>query len=164
MELTTEYIQDPEVVREKISGLIKEKGLEMKELSLQVGRNHSYIQQYITRKSPNELPEKIRFKLAQLLDIPEQELRTSVSDGNFGQALSVDFDSTLHFQAVTKTLEAFEFRKGMFNAKSIAITDQEREAIALKVYQSALEIKRSQGSCEINVNTPLALIDSIYFS
>lgn len=40
---------------------------DLKSLSLEVGRNHAYLQQYITRGTPRVLPEDVRAKLAGLL-------------------------------------------------------------------------------------------------
>ena len=44
-------------------------------LSLALGRNPAYLQQYIHRQSPRRLPEPDRHHLAALLDIDEDELR-----------------------------------------------------------------------------------------
>jgi len=47
----------------------------LKQLSVMVEKNHSYLQQYIVRSSPRALPEDTRLMLAQLLNVPEHELR-----------------------------------------------------------------------------------------
>ena len=48
--------------------------LGLKELSLKLGRNPSYLQQFIARGSPRRLPEEVRHTLAALLGLPETEL------------------------------------------------------------------------------------------
>ena len=47
----------------------------LKQLSLAIGRNHAYLQQYLRRGSPFMLPEDARHQLAGLLGIHESELR-----------------------------------------------------------------------------------------
>lgn len=46
----------------------------LKRLSLMLGRNHAYLQQYLHRGSPRALPEELRYQLAELLDIDERDL------------------------------------------------------------------------------------------
>ena len=46
----------------------------LKELSLALGCNHAYLQQYLERWSPEVLPEGIRHRLAEMLDIPHESL------------------------------------------------------------------------------------------
>jgi hypothetical protein len=48
--------------------------LTLKDLSLALGRNHAYLQQYLERRSPARLPEDVRYQLAKMLDIPHQSL------------------------------------------------------------------------------------------
>ena len=47
----------------------------LKTLSLALGCNHAYLQQYIKRASPRYLPEHIRLRLCQLLQLPADALR-----------------------------------------------------------------------------------------
>ena len=49
--------------------------INLKQLSLALGRNHAYLQQYMKRGSPQTLPEEVRYKLAELLDIDESTSR-----------------------------------------------------------------------------------------
>ena len=46
----------------------------LKELSLALGCNHAYLQQYLERWSPEVLPEGIRHRLAEMLNIPHESL------------------------------------------------------------------------------------------
>ncbi|XDZ66190.1 hypothetical protein AB8880_02015 [Alphaproteobacteria bacterium LSUCC0684] len=50
----------------------------LKQLSLSLGRNHAYLQQYVHRGSPKTLPEQIRYQLADLLRIDETKLRSTL--------------------------------------------------------------------------------------
>lgn len=47
----------------------------LKDLSVLLGRNHSYLQQYVVKGSPRTLPEDVRHRLAELLGVNEAELR-----------------------------------------------------------------------------------------
>lgn len=61
-------------VRKKIDKLIKEKKIPLAQISLSIGKNIAYIQQYIKKGSPVRLPEEQRKKLALILGVDEQEL------------------------------------------------------------------------------------------
>ena len=61
-------------VRKRIRQLISDKGLDMKSLSLALGKNHAYLQQYLERGIPKQLNERSRMLLAEQLDVDEAEL------------------------------------------------------------------------------------------
>lgn len=61
-------------VRTHIARLIKEKGKNLRSLSLAIGKNEAYLHQFIHKGSPVRLPEEDRRKMADILDIDEQEL------------------------------------------------------------------------------------------
>lgn len=54
--------------------LVADRGHSLAALSRYVGKNDAYLQQFITRGSPRHLPEDIRLKLAQCLQIDERVL------------------------------------------------------------------------------------------
>jgi phage repressor protein C with HTH and peptisase S24 domain len=60
--------------RERLSALAQERGVSLAALSRMLGRNASYLQQYITKGSPRKLEEADRRKLAQFFEVPEAEL------------------------------------------------------------------------------------------
>jgi len=60
--------------REKLSELARERGNSLAALSRMLGRNASYLQQYITKGSPRKLEEVDRRRLAQFFGIGEAEL------------------------------------------------------------------------------------------
>jgi phage repressor protein C with HTH and peptisase S24 domain len=67
---------DPhDAVRAILPQLAKAKGKSLRELSTAVGKNEAYLQQFVQKKSPKYLPEEIREKLAELLEVPEDVLR-----------------------------------------------------------------------------------------
>lgn len=66
-------------IRRAILARIEERGIDMKQLSVKLGRNEAYIQQFIRRGSPRVLGEKERHKLADLLDLTEEDLGASVA-------------------------------------------------------------------------------------
>lgn len=64
-----------EVIRHKIGELIRTSGRDCyASVSALLGRSHSYIQQYLTRRSPKLLRESDRRKIARYFNIPEWEL------------------------------------------------------------------------------------------
>ena len=67
-------IDNTDDIRRKISRLISERGLNYAQVSLKIGKNIAYIQQFIKNGSPRRLGEVERRKLAQILNVDEQEL------------------------------------------------------------------------------------------
>jgi phage repressor protein C with HTH and peptisase S24 domain len=64
-----------DVVRKLILEKLAEAGLKMSEASTKIGRNHAYLQQFLKRGVPVELPERERDRLAELLRISPDDLR-----------------------------------------------------------------------------------------
>jgi hypothetical protein len=64
-----------DIVRELIKRQLEQARLSMSEASLKIGRNASYLQQFLKRDVPKELHERERIRLAELLGIDENELR-----------------------------------------------------------------------------------------
>jgi phage repressor protein C with HTH and peptisase S24 domain len=60
--------------REKLSELAHERGHSLAALSRMLGRNASYLQQYITKGSPRKLEEIDRRRLARFFGVEETEL------------------------------------------------------------------------------------------
>ena len=67
-------MENMEEIRKKISRLIIERGLNYAQVSLAIGKNVAYIQQFIKNGSPRRLGEGERHKLAEILHVDEQEL------------------------------------------------------------------------------------------
>lgn len=67
-------MENTEEIRKKISRMILERGLNYAQVSLAIGKNIAYIQQFIKNGSPRRLGEVERHKLAQILHVDEQEL------------------------------------------------------------------------------------------
>lgn len=61
-------------VRELIRAKIEQRGLSMKAISAQLGKNHAYLQQYLERGIPRKLPEDVRPRLALALGVKETDL------------------------------------------------------------------------------------------
>jgi phage repressor protein C with HTH and peptisase S24 domain len=66
-----------DTARDLIISRIKELGLTMSDLSLQVGKNHAYFQQFIKRGIPARLPEEVRGRVAQILKVDERDLKVA---------------------------------------------------------------------------------------
>ncbi len=60
-----------------VDTLARRPDLDLKNLSLTIGRNHAYLQQYLMRGSPRELPEAARHGLAPLLGVSPDDLRSA---------------------------------------------------------------------------------------
>ena len=67
-------METPETIRHKIDKLINERGLTYAGVSKSLHKGVAYIQQYIKTGSPLRLGELDRKKLAQILNVNEQEL------------------------------------------------------------------------------------------
>lgn len=64
-----------DMVRQLILNKLAERRLSMKDVSLQLGRAHSYLYQFLKKGLPAELHERERIKLAEILGVSENELR-----------------------------------------------------------------------------------------
>jgi phage repressor protein C with HTH and peptisase S24 domain len=71
-------------VREFLRGKLAETGLSMKEASERIGRNHAYLQQFFERGVPATLPEGVRERLASLLGVTPDHLRTAAGTKESG--------------------------------------------------------------------------------
>lgn len=67
-------MENTEDVRKKIARLINDRGLNFAQVSLKLGKNIAYIQQFVKNGSPRRLGEVERGKLAKILQVDEQEL------------------------------------------------------------------------------------------
>ena len=72
---------DMDSVRALIVQLSDEKGITLAALSKKAGKNHAYMQQFITRGTPKRLPEDVRTKVAFLLGVPESALKPKLVSG-----------------------------------------------------------------------------------
>jgi SOS-response transcriptional repressor LexA len=66
---------DLDPIRKLVITRIREVGLDLAGLSRAIGKNATYMHQYMWRKSPKVLLENERNSLSQLLGIPEDQLR-----------------------------------------------------------------------------------------
>jgi hypothetical protein len=60
-----------DAVRKLLVGLIEDRGLNLSQVSLKLGKSHSYLQQFIKRGVPAKLPEDVRAQLAELFGVDE---------------------------------------------------------------------------------------------
>lgn len=60
-----------DAVRKLLVGLIEDRGLNLSQVSLKLGKSHSYLQQFIKRGVPAKLPEDVRSALADMFGIDE---------------------------------------------------------------------------------------------
>lgn len=79
-----------DAVRSMIVARVAELGLSLSELSLKVGKNHAYFQQFIKRGVPNRLPEEVRARAAEILGLEERTLKEMSGQIRFMRDTIVD--------------------------------------------------------------------------
>jgi SOS-response transcriptional repressor LexA len=67
--------QPEDRIRQLVRKRVADLRLSLAEVSLKIGRNHAYLQQFLERGVPRDLPEKIRPALAAVLGLEESALR-----------------------------------------------------------------------------------------
>jgi len=82
-----------DAVRSTIVARVAELGLSLSELSLKVGKNHAYFQQFIKRGVPHRLPEEVRGRAAEILGLDERLLKDQTS-GRFVAYLRTTYDES----------------------------------------------------------------------
>lgn len=85
-------------VRKLLVGLIEDRGLNLSQVSLRLGKSHSYLQQFIKRGVPAKLPEEVRLRLAEMFGIDEHLLGAPLKGG--APALAVNNPPYLREYAV----------------------------------------------------------------
>ena len=73
--MTVKRDEELDPVRQLIVKRAREISLNLADLSRAIGRNMSYVHQFIHRGSPIKLPEEVRNALADILRLPEAALR-----------------------------------------------------------------------------------------
>lgn len=73
-------------IRKIILDTANDKGVDLKEISKQLGKNHAYIHQFIHRGSPKRLHPDDRAAISRILQIPETMLGAPV-ESSLGQEL-----------------------------------------------------------------------------
>ena len=81
---------DNHPARRAIADALEQRGTDMAALSKALGRNHAYIQQFLTRGTPAELKERDRRAVAQFLRIDERAL---LSDSDVRELTYVPLDA-----------------------------------------------------------------------
>jgi hypothetical protein len=66
-----------DAVRKLILERLDELGTNMAAVSRAIGKSHAYLQQFIYRGVPVDLPEKVRIPLADVLRVEQEKLRVS---------------------------------------------------------------------------------------
>ena len=108
--------------REKLSELVRERGSSLAALSRMLGRNASYLQQYVTKGSPRKLEEEDRRRLAQFFGVAESALggreeNSYVSKGDWVNVPRLPLEASAGPGAVSAAeipFDAFRFsRRGL---------------------------------------------------
>lgn len=61
-------------VRKKLEQLILDKGMTFQEVSLKIGKNKTYIQQYISKCVPRKLNSDMKRQICRAIGVPENAL------------------------------------------------------------------------------------------
>lgn len=114
-----------EDVQELLRTRLRERDMNYTAASRAVGRNHAYIQQFLERGSPKELPEDVRETLAPLLGLHPDELRNThpmqVDRGNRHKSATQQPKDALELPLTTKDLPVLgAVRGGKLGAGSFA--------------------------------------------
>ncbi|WP_271077485.1 S24 family peptidase [Aurantiacibacter sp. MUD61] len=101
--------------REKLAAAAKAKGSSLAALSRMIGRNGTYLQQYISKGSPKKLEEEDRRKLAEFLGLAESELGapkdksyTPANRGDWVEVPRLEVDASAGPGAVALQEDAFD--------------------------------------------------------
>ena len=82
-------MQTPEQVRETLATLLKERGVGYAAVSVMLGRNRAYIQQFITRGNPVRLEGDDRRMIANFLGVDERRLGAPEGGDEAGDLVQV---------------------------------------------------------------------------
>lgn len=96
-----------EEIKRKVGTLIAEKGLSLNSLSLSLGKNSSYLQKFVKQKSPRRLDEQVRKNLAQILNVPEQELTDIVLSTSYPCNIQPSLDEQKFKDVVSTAYKVF---------------------------------------------------------
>ncbi len=96
------------MARALIARRLKELGLSKVEVSRRLEMNDTYLQQFLSTKkaSPRELPERQRIMLAEILKVPEDELRgpgMPISPRKYGQNVAARKNNVVELSPVSYT-------------------------------------------------------------
>lgn len=159
-------------LRRRILDLVAEKGETLKSVSLAMGRNHAYLQQYIHSGKPRRLPEDIRYRLAKHLGVDERELRdeeisqSSVSDSFvFAREVNLGYAQDLPVLGRARAgYDGFFFDQGRVNetvGRPPKLTGV-RNAFAVYAVGNSMEPRYFEGELlYINPNKPPARGDFV---
>ncbi len=132
-------MENTEEIRKKIARLINERGLNYAQVSLSIGKNIAYIQQFIKNGSPRRLGEVERQKLAQILHVDEQELTDLPLKNSAKSSITVNPDILC---LIIENIENWlENRKATLSARDKA---ELIKLIYLKICNESMDIARSK--------------------
>lgn len=152
--------------REKLGDLANERGSSLAALSRMIGRNPTYLQQFITKGSPKKLEEADRRKLAQFFGVADSELGGSEdisyeSGGGWVEVPRLAVDASAGPGAVSSQETAFDaFR---FSRRWLREQGLEPGAIsAIRVMGDSMEPLLRDGDEVLVDSTPRPLRDGIH--
>jgi len=61
-------------VRKRLVNAVRDQGLTLKDVSLRIGKNHAYLQQFVERGIPAKLKEADRMAISEILSLSEEDL------------------------------------------------------------------------------------------
>ncbi|WP_126172260.1 S24 family peptidase [Altericroceibacterium xinjiangense] len=98
--------------RERFAELVRESGASLAALSRKIGRNPSYLHQYVTKGSPRRLEERDRRVLAGIFGVPESALggpkENNVAEEEWFQVPRFQLEASAGFGALGGEEEPFD--------------------------------------------------------
>ena len=120
-------MENTEEIRKKISRLIKDRGLNYAQVSLAIGKNIAYIQQFIKNGSPRRLGEIERHKLAEILRVDEQEL----TDLSLNASTATATSSSINSEILATVIENIE---QWLAARSMTLPPRDKAELIKLIY------------------------------
>ena len=123
-------MENTEEIRKKISRLILDRGLNYAQVSLAIGKNIAYIQQFIKNGSPRRLGEVERRQLAQILRVDEQELTDLTLNS------SASASSALNSEILALVIESIEL---WLEKRAVALSAHDKAELIKLIYLKVSE-------------------------
>lgn len=153
-------------VREKLGALVQERGSSLAALSRMLGRNSSYLQQYLTKGSPRKLEEEDRRKLAQFFGVAESELgapedNSYKSSGDWVDVPRLSIDASAGpgaLEAAEIPFDAFRFSRKWLREQGL----EPGQLSAIRVVGDSMEPLLREGDEVLVDRSPRPFRDGIY--
>lgn len=167
--------EDAAYARDRLYDLAKEKGVSLSSLSELIGRNTTYLQQFIRKGSPKKLEEQDRQVLARFLGVDETELGAPIKEKSYSGAIDspgkvmdwievprIDLGASAGPGALAdngeQAFDAFQFSKGWLREQGLA----NAQLSAISVEGDSMEPLLRDGDEILVDRTPATFRDGVH--